>query len=116
MTFLYKLDLYSPKDKPADENELSRSKHSKVVIFRKNRRTDSAEISTSTSSRSGRQNFLPPSSVTCSIIYASADEKMDRANTGGLYCTATECVVRTGSPEGSTLLDVGSSGQTDRTW
>jgi len=41
---------------------------------------------------------------------------MDRANTEGLYCTAIEHVVRTGSPEGSTLLDVGSSEQTDRTW
>jgi len=41
---------------------------------------------------------------------------MDRANMGGLYCTAIERVVQTGSPEGSTLPDVGSSGQTEMTW
>jgi len=40
---------------------------------------------------------------------------MDRAYTEALYGTAAECVVRIGSPGGSTSLDVGSSGQTDRT-
>ena len=33
-----------------------------------------------------------------------------------LYCTAAQCVVRTGSPEGSTLLDAGNSEQIDGTF
>jgi len=33
----------------------------------------------------------------------------------GLYYTAAERVFQTESPEGSTSLDVGSVGQTDRT-
>jgi len=49
------------------------------------------------------------------LTTAIADGKTDRAKMAEPCYTTAECVVQTDSPEGSTLLDAGSSGQTDTT-
>jgi len=51
--------------------------------------------------------------ITCA---ASADEKTDHAYMAALYYTVTERVVWNDSPEDSTLLDAGSSVQTNKTY